>query len=395
MAIYSHAVPMCGQIAKLCVFCGEKPDRKTKEHVIPKWLIKLTGGDHRQAFLGVKYSDGPDNLAVHRHALSAYTVPACESCNGRFALLEELTKPVVVKLLSEQPISAGDVEILLDWLDKVRIGLWLAGRMIGTNVFRAHEPNFHIAHRIGWCDRWASLTLLPEQVGEGLTYAGVGTPMFGSMPSAFSIRINRLVIQNASSPRILTRWLGLPYPATKRVRTPDGLMFHSHICFGKNRVLPRMMDYGRPFNGLEVFQPAYPFLLKDCERPFKSPYAQRFFVDLERLRAKPLFATDREIRAFEELGKSEFAVMKHLPDSSFPDHFSASTLHLQNYVSLIGLYSGAPVTEHVFYRQRHLSRGLRKLNNLLLRKMAAQWADPTKSNDGFGELELGLKVLSI
>jgi hypothetical protein len=156
-----------------------------------------------------------------------------------------------------------------------------------------------------------------------------------------------------------------------------------------------MMNYGPSFNGLEVFQPAYPFRLKDCERPFRSPYAQRFFADLETLRAKPLFATRREIRAFEALGRNEFALMQHWPDRSFPDHFSASTLHLQNYVSLVGLYSGPPVTERVFYRQRSLNRDLRKLNRFLLRKMAAQWADPTMSNDGSAELEQGLRVVSI
>jgi hypothetical protein len=32
-------------MAEVCVFCGERPQSKTKEHVIPKWLIEMTGGD--------------------------------------------------------------------------------------------------------------------------------------------------------------------------------------------------------------------------------------------------------------------------------------------------------------------------------------------------------------
>lgn len=100
---------MPSKIEKLCVFCGEKPEKKTKEHVIPKWLMKLTGGEHRQAFLGVRYSDGPENIGIHRHAMSAYTVPACDTCNGKFARLEELTKPIVEKLLGERPVSATEV----------------------------------------------------------------------------------------------------------------------------------------------------------------------------------------------------------------------------------------------------------------------------------------------
>jgi hypothetical protein len=37
---------------KFCVFCGEKPENKNKEHIIPKWLIELTGNPNRQANFG-------------------------------------------------------------------------------------------------------------------------------------------------------------------------------------------------------------------------------------------------------------------------------------------------------------------------------------------------------
>jgi hypothetical protein len=35
------------EVNKVCVFCGEKPTNKTKEHIIPEWLIELTGDINR------------------------------------------------------------------------------------------------------------------------------------------------------------------------------------------------------------------------------------------------------------------------------------------------------------------------------------------------------------
>lgn len=379
---------------KACVFCGQRPEEKTKEHVVPLWVMKITGDEKRRAFFGVNYKNGPENLQARQHAFSSYTLPACKACNDTFAVLEDLAKRVVEKLLSEEILTAGDVEVLLDWLDKVRVGLWIAGRTLGTNMFRASQPKFSVRQRLGWADRWARITLLPEG-GQGLTYAGVGTPMFGSMPSAFVIRINRLIIQNASSPRMLTRWLGLPYPDMTRKRTPDGPMYYSQVCFGKNRLLPGLMDFPKPFAGLEVMQPAYSFHLKDCERPFRSPYAQAFFADLETLRAKPLLATRTEVRAINEIGPQEYELMKQPLHPSIPDWFSSSALVLQNYVSEVGLQGGPPVTEKDHNRQTKLLNDLRRVNRTFLKKMDAQIRDPSKSNDGSAELAQGRRVISI
>lgn len=382
-------------VAKTCVFCGNAPEDKTKEHVIPKWMLRLTGQENRKGFFGVNFADGPDNIAPRQHSFAAYVFPACAGCNGTFSQLEEHAKSVFEKLLSEQTVDSSEIEILLDWLDKVRVGLWLGGRMLGTNIFRATNPRFAIADRIGRADRWAKITLLPEDVGKGLTYSGVGSPLFGSMPSAFALRVNRLVILNASSGRILTRWLGLPYPETERFRTPDGPMYQTNISFGKGRVLPNMMAYGSLFNGLEVLQPAYAFRLEHCEKQFQSEYVRNFFYDLDALRAKPLVKIGGNIQPIEKLAAPEFERMRHSPDHLFPDAFSRSSLILQNYVSTEGFYGGPPINQREFDRQQTLARQLRSLNKTLLKKMAKQVASPSMSNDGSAELARGLKVFAI
>ncbi|QJB40178.1 hypothetical protein HF324_20870 [Chitinophaga oryzae] len=46
---------------KYCIFCGEQPQSKTKEHIIPKWLIEMTGDPNRLTFFG-RYRDNQKNL---------------------------------------------------------------------------------------------------------------------------------------------------------------------------------------------------------------------------------------------------------------------------------------------------------------------------------------------
>ncbi|HDR2534145.1 TPA: hypothetical protein QCI12_004383 [Enterobacter roggenkampii] len=39
-------------VVKKCIFCGDKPENKNKEHVIPKWLIEMTGDKKRSGYFG-------------------------------------------------------------------------------------------------------------------------------------------------------------------------------------------------------------------------------------------------------------------------------------------------------------------------------------------------------
>ena len=75
---------------KFCIFCGEKPESKNKEHVIPKWLIELTGDPKREAFFGIDAVSEKKGPRVF--SFDSFTFPACEQCNTDFAALESLTR---------------------------------------------------------------------------------------------------------------------------------------------------------------------------------------------------------------------------------------------------------------------------------------------------------------
>jgi len=127
------------QIEKRCIFCGNPPTEKNKEHVIPRWLIELTGGPKRAWYLGVKFSELDKPARVF--SADQFQFPACEACNTRYSDLEGRTKGYFLKLWDNKPLTAAEWDDLLDWFDKVRIGLFI-GNMILNKDLPIPNPKF-------------------------------------------------------------------------------------------------------------------------------------------------------------------------------------------------------------------------------------------------------------
>ena len=91
---------------KFCVFCGKKPKNKTKEHILPKWLIKLTGKPNRQINVGLDFSNFLSNknfqFKIRKYSINSFTLPACEECNIKYSNLEAKVKLIMEKILSNQ-----------------------------------------------------------------------------------------------------------------------------------------------------------------------------------------------------------------------------------------------------------------------------------------------------
>lgn len=132
-------------LAKFCVFCGEKPKVKNREHIIPHWLLELTWKPSRSVGLGFDWRH--PKLCERRFGYSSFTFPACKACNTEFSDLEGKTKQIIVAMLAGQPISAVHLDSLLDWLDKVRIGLWLGFIFLNEN-FHGIQPQVYIKQRM-------------------------------------------------------------------------------------------------------------------------------------------------------------------------------------------------------------------------------------------------------
>lgn len=191
-----------------CIFCGERPTSKNKEHVLPQWLLKLTGDPKRQVIVGPFLSKITEE-AFRKQSFDSLHFPACKVCNNRFGNLEANAKDAVEKLLDEQPLSAGDFCVLLDWLDKVRVGLWLGFHQYLDKNIHGIKPRFYISQRIGLLDR---TVLIASTKGhpKGLHFFGIQTPAFAYIPSCFALVINGYAFFNVSENLLLSEGLGLP-----------------------------------------------------------------------------------------------------------------------------------------------------------------------------------------
>lgn len=196
------------EFSRQCVFCGQRPASrgKNKEHVVPQWLLELTGSSKTKVSFGSNYS----THASAPMAWQGFTMPACVPCNDHYARLEGNVKWTVAKLLDRSPLPANDYIELLDWLDKVRIGVWLATARIKHKSLPI-DPKFRIASRIGTKDRLVAV-IPTNSPTKGLDAWGAETFIFHLHPSCFALRINDMVLLSASSDFLFAGRLGFPAP---------------------------------------------------------------------------------------------------------------------------------------------------------------------------------------
>ncbi|MEJ1962934.1 MAG: hypothetical protein WDO56_15855 [Gammaproteobacteria bacterium] len=189
---------------RICIFCGAPPEDKNKEHPLSRWLLEMTGDPNRVVKHGYRWSDGK----VFEFSFDSLVFPACEKCNSSYSGFESHAKTVVESIVKKEPVSAADYVHLLDWLDKVRIGLWLGYRYLQGNP---STPSFTIDSRLGKKDRMLAVyTIGDHQVG--LNTWGPESKLFQFKPSVFAMRVNSILFLNASWDYMCASRCGYPYP---------------------------------------------------------------------------------------------------------------------------------------------------------------------------------------
>jgi hypothetical protein len=156
-------------------------------------------------------SQGVKNAKPRQYAFSQFQSPACTACNDRFGKLENAAKPIVLKLLALEKLTATEISILLDWLDKIRIGLWLGVHQLDKN-FEGIIPRFYVRYRIGRKDRMIILAYGALE-RQQLSFTGPTTLVFRFLPSAFSLIITDCASSIFLFDYLLGRRLGFPYPS--------------------------------------------------------------------------------------------------------------------------------------------------------------------------------------
>lgn len=238
---------------KVCVFCGCEPRRKNKEHILPKWLIEYTGDPNRMINLGFNWSS-PSEPKFRSFPFNNFTVPACEYCNNHHSRLERRAKAAVVSLFSGTSLDGDSLSLLLDWFDKVRVGLWLADRYLNKD-YCGISPKFHIRDRIGAYDR-CLFVYRSTDFHDGLNFTAFGTPSFQYSPVSFSLRIKDLIFVNLSSSYLLSRRLGFPFPE-KFAWAPQEYFEIDHFLPARERVMLPVLQWPFDPNCIEIYQPIF------------------------------------------------------------------------------------------------------------------------------------------
>jgi hypothetical protein len=183
------------------LFCGEPftGQGHNFEHVIPRWLVREADLARRAApidFPTKKFSAAMSRLGGR----------ACETCNNKCSDLEGQARIAYAKLMDGDAITQADGRSLLDWLDKVRIGLWLWSVDVGKNDYGI-TPKFRINERMAHKDRILLAAKYPSGPPmKGLAIWGA-TELFMWSPSAIGFLINNVVLISVSSDFLVSRHL--------------------------------------------------------------------------------------------------------------------------------------------------------------------------------------------
>lgn len=193
-------------LSKFCVFCGKPPKNKNKEHILPQWLLRETGDPTRVVKMGINYK----TQKTIEFSWNSLTMPSCTSCNDEFSDLECRIKPIIQALQRREGVTVENYILLMDWMDKVRVGLWLNYHVLQGNPTMI-DPKFHIKDRIGRKDRYLAVHAI-DTSKLGLNAFGVESLVFHNSPSCFGLKINSVLLINISADFIFSERSGFPFP---------------------------------------------------------------------------------------------------------------------------------------------------------------------------------------
>jgi hypothetical protein len=191
-----------------CVFCGKPVGKaaRSREHILPMWMLRATGDPNRV----IKIESDPVTGADVLRPASTFHFPACKPCNERYGkTLETRAKRAVEALMAGKSLAVAQCYWLLDWLDKVRVGLWLGYNMLHKEEF---APKFRIDQRIGIKDRVAIVSADPDDGTKGFGLGGMDNQIFRTSQAGMYLKINNLRVLSLSFDGIVSRYAGMPFP---------------------------------------------------------------------------------------------------------------------------------------------------------------------------------------
>lgn len=149
--------------------------------------------------------------------------PSCDTCNQAYSDLESKTASAFQKVLACQNVSAEEWETLLNWFDKIRVGLWLGyHHYLGKNLLDI-TPHYRISERVGLTDRLLAI-YRTSFAGSRINFPGIQTAMFALMPTCFTLLVNDFCFLNVSTDFLVANRIGFPHPRKITITDNDALI---------------------------------------------------------------------------------------------------------------------------------------------------------------------------
>jgi hypothetical protein len=296
---------------KICVFCGKRPQTKTNEHVLPKWLIRLTGDPKRKVSFGLDIQGSDAKARIF--SFDAFKFPACNNCNELFSQVEDRAKTIIEKMLDSDPLTRDDLIRLLDWFDKIRVGAWL-GSLYLNKIYSMVDPVYQIHKRIGAFDRVLGI-FYNQDTTQRLNTIGTESPVFSFTPSCFGLIINKIYFFNASYPFLFARRIGFPYPSKTWFR-PDTRMHESELEIGRERVMRPLLRKPFTVRGTYLFQPMFRYQTSPEYRSYYDrPYVRARCHDWENGVGLVFLQSDNDLVPYpDQPGKDWIPAIKYSPE---------------------------------------------------------------------------------
>ena len=325
---------------RLCIFCGQPPSGKNREHVIPRWLIEHTGDPRRKVLLWPFTSQSVisgRSSPLKSFSFDSLVFPSCSRCNSKFADLEARSKPLVLALLQGEPLASSNFDVLLDWFDKVRVGLWLAFHYFLDRNYWGVFPHFFIADRIGQADR-ALIISRSTHFEPGIRFAGVNTPAFAHTPSCFSLVINDRFVVNISYQCLLSQGAGFPYAVKYMLRPDEHLQLE--LQEGTEALAHPLLRLRTPCQGVLIGQPIMPRMVDSSAAGdiFMSEHVTRNLISDHR--AKILIDRDTRVYCYPDEPSLDWLLAPSGDFYGTMERNATETLNLQN--DLVRLTSLSP-----------------------------------------------------
>lgn len=356
---------------KVCVFCGGKPTSKTKEHVIPTWLLKLTGDPNRVFNLGMNLRK--KDFSHREFPGKNLHFPACDCCNNEFSKFESRAKIILEKILENMLVDGKEISTFFDWFDRVRVGLWLAYRYLDDNHWNV-DPNYFIKNRIGIFDRMIAVYVCNDK-GKGIWFTGIQTPGFSYMPSCFSLMVNSFIFFNVSTDFLFARRIGFPYPSEIYVLGEKGGIPFNGINPPKKRIMKPVIR--------KRLHPAILIMYQPVIRKEIIKYYSEYYKD-DYVKGKMLIEREGKGKILIEQGdnidwlSNKLKILDGKYDYKKEDRLEIfkeicmQTLHFQKYLFETPSLSKLQHEEQI--NVKRLRRSVKRVYNVLIKK-CDKWKD--------------------